>query len=101
MRYILMHRDKAVAEIELDGLSNIINVYDVYVSEHLPVGTAVKNTSDKNSLARWWAKRSIPASRSGLREALDALNMSVPQELLVECYGLSLSDQYLSLIHIS
>ena len=94
MRYILMHREKAVAEIELDGLSNIINVYDVYVSEHLPVGTAVKNTADKNSLARWWAKRSIPASRSGLREALDALNMSVPQELLVKCYGLSLSDQY-------
>ena len=94
MRYILMHRDKAVAEIELDGLSNIINVYDVYASEHLPVGTAVKNTADKNSLARWWAKRSIPASRSGLREALDALNMSVPQELLVKCYGLSLSDKY-------
>ena len=42
MRYILMHREKAVAEIELDGLSNIINVYDVYASEHLPVGTAVK-----------------------------------------------------------
>ena len=94
MRYILMHRDKAVAEIELDGLSNIINVYDVFAPEHLPVGTAVKNTADKNSLARWWAKRSIPASRSGLREALDALNMSVPQELLVKCYGLSLSDQY-------
>ena len=94
MRYILMHRDKAVAEIELDELSNIINIHEVYAPEHLPVGTAVKNTADKNSLARWWAKRSIPASRSGLREALDALNMSVPQELLVKCYGLSLSDQY-------
>lgn len=94
MRYILMHRDKAVAEIELDELSNIINIHDVYAPEHLPVGTAVKNTADKNSLARWWAKRSIPASRSGLSEALDALNMSVPQELLVKCYGLSLSDQY-------
>ena len=37
---------------------------------------------------------SIPASRSGLREALEPLNMSVPQELLDKCYGLSLSDQY-------
>ena len=94
MRYILMHREKPTAEIEIDELSNITNVYDVFAKEHLPVGTTKKGELDKTSLAKWWFKRSIPASRSGLRETLEKLDMSVPQELLTKCYGLSLSDQY-------
>ena len=94
MRYILMHREKPTAEIEIGELSNITNVYDVFAKEHLPVGTTKKGELDKTSLAKWWSKRSIPASRSGLRETLEKLDMSVPQELLTKCYGLSLSDQY-------
>ena len=94
MKYILMHREIEVAEIELDELSHITNIYEVYAEEHFPVGTLGKHDVDKTMLAKWWAKRSIPASRSGLRETLDLLHMSVPQELLAKCYGLSLSDQY-------
>ena len=94
MKYILMHREIEVAEIELDELSHITNIYEVYAEEHFPVGTLGKHGVDKTMLAKWWAKRSIPASRSGLRETLDLLHMSVPQELLAKCYGLSLSDQY-------
>ena len=94
MKYILMHREIEVAEIELDELSHITNIYEVYAEEHFPVGTLGKHGVDKTMLAKWWAKRSIPASRSGLRETLDLLLMSVPQELLAKCYGLSLSDQY-------
>ena len=94
MKYILMHREVEVAEIELDELSHITNIYEVYAEEHFPVGTLGKHGVDKTMLAKWWAKRSIPASRSGLRETLDLLHMSVPQELLAKCYGLSLSDQY-------
>ena len=94
MKYILMHREIEVAEIELDELSHITNIYEVYAQEHFPVGTLGKHGVDKTMLAKWWAKRSIPASRSGLRETLDLLHMSVPQELLAKCYGLSLSDQY-------
>ena len=94
MKCILMHREKEVAEIELDEFSNITRIYEVYSQEHFPVGTVGKQGVDKRTLANWWSKRSRPASRSGLRETLNALNMSVPQELLVKCYGLSLSDQY-------
>lgn len=94
MKYILMHREIEVAEIELDELSHITNIYEVYAEGHFPVGTLGKHGVDKTMLAKWWAKRSIPASRSGLRETLDLLHMSVPQELLAKCYGLSLSDQY-------
>ncbi|HPE94770.1 MAG TPA: HipA domain-containing protein [Bacillota bacterium] len=94
MNYTLMHREIPAAEIELDELSHITSIHRIFAPEHLPVGTVNKIGVDRTALAKWWAKRSIPASRSGLREALDTLNMTVPQELLDKCYGLSLSDQY-------
>ncbi len=94
MNYVLMHRDIAVAEIELDDLSHISNVIEIIDERHLPVGTVRNGIFDKHLLQRWWANRSIPASRSGIREVLHGLGFAVPQELLVKCFGLSLSDQY-------
>ncbi|MBO4676999.1 MAG: HipA domain-containing protein, partial [Oscillospiraceae bacterium] len=41
-----------------------------------------------------WTERSIPASRSGVREALETLEISNTRMLLLRCLGLSLSDQY-------
>ena len=38
--------------------------------------------------------RSIPASRSGLREALETMGVTSSKLLLTRCYGLSLSDHY-------
>ncbi|WP_412205211.1 hypothetical protein [Anaerobutyricum hallii] len=40
------------------------------------------------------AGRAIPASRAGIRNALEQLNLSTTQKLLEKCLGLSLSDQY-------
>ena len=94
MEYILMHRTKETARIELDEFSNIASIYEVYDSQHLPVGTVQKEVVNKRALAKWWSGRSIPASRQGLKEALQKLGMTVSQELLDKCYGLSLSDQY-------
>ena len=94
MEYILMHRTKETARIELDEFSNIASIYEVYDSQHLPVGTVQKEVVNKRALAKWWSGRSIPASRQGLKEALQELGMTVSQELLDKCYGLSLSDQY-------
>ena len=94
MEYILMHRTKEIARIELDEFSNIASIYEVYDSKHLPVGTVQKEIVNKRALAKWWSGRSIPASRQGLKEALQKLGMTVSQELLDKCYGLSLSDQY-------
>ena len=93
MEYILMHRTKEIARIELDEFSNIASIYEVYDSKHLPVGTVQKEVVNKRALAKWWSGRSIPASRQGLKEALQELGMTVSQELLDKCYGLSLSDQ--------
>lgn len=50
MEYILMHRTKEIARIELDEFSNIASIYEVYDSKHLPVGTVQKEVVNKRAL---------------------------------------------------
>lgn len=93
MRYHLMHKNIPVLELTIqDETAAITKVGAVTSPEHLPVG--VPSSSLLSDLNHWWQRRSIPASRSGLREAMDSLNISAPQTLLTKCLGLSLSDQY-------
>lgn len=96
MKCTLMHRRVEVAKLELDDETGIIQkIESVMSAEHLPVGVPVKNCiADRHELNKWWADRSIPASRSGVREALEALNLTDTKVLLIRCFGLSLSDQY-------
>ncbi len=96
MKCILMHKHIPVAGLELDDASGFIQKIDtVYAPEHLPIGVAYKNDIvDRRALNDWWTERSIPAGRSGVREALEKLELANTRMLLVRCYGLSLSDQY-------
>lgn len=91
-----MHKNIAVAEIEIDDATGFIQrIPTVYAPEHLPVGVAMRRGAvDRGALNEWWTDRSIPASRSGIREALETLEIATTKMLLVRCYGLSLSDQY-------
>ncbi|MDL2254616.1 excisionase [Ruminococcaceae bacterium OttesenSCG-928-I18] len=92
MVYTLMHKNIEVAEVEIDEVtSSITNIRNIQHPEHLPIGV---RADDRRSLHSWWVGRAIPASRSGLREALEALNVASAEQLLVKCLGLSLSDQY-------
>ena len=96
MRCVLMHKRIPVAEIELDDATGFIQkIGEIYAPEHLPVGVSVKNGMvDRSDFNAWWTDRSIPASRSGIREALETLEIADTKLLLIRCYGLSLSDQY-------
>lgn len=96
MKCTLMHKRQAVADMELDEITGyILKIERVYAAEHLPVGVPFKKSvADRKALNDWWTDRSIPASRSGVREALEHLNISNTKALLVKCFGLSLSDQY-------
>ena len=72
MKCNLMHKRIAVAELLLDDTTGFIQKIDrVFQPEHLPVGVSVKKgIADRAALNEWWTDRSIPASRSGIREAL-------------------------------
>ena len=96
MRYVLMHRNISVASLEMDeNTGYITKINETYSANHLPVGVGFKKgITERAELNDWWILRSIPASRSGLRNVLETLNIATPQALLTKCYGLSLSDQY-------
>ena len=96
MNYTLMHNNIAVADIEIDDVTGVIaRVGTVYAAQHFPVGVAVHNSIlARRALNSWWIGRSIPASRQGVREALETLGMNSTQLLIDKCMGLSLSDQY-------
>ena len=96
VNYALMHKDIPVVEIALDEATGSIQRIDELLhGEHLPVGVPVRHgVADRAALNEWWEDRSIPASRSGLREALETLGVASSKLLLSRCYGLSLSDQY-------
>ena len=85
-----------VAELEMDDATGFIHkVNAIYAPEHLPVGVLQTNgIIDRTALNEWWTDRSIPASRSGIREALETLDIASTKLLLLRCYGLSLSDHY-------
>ena len=96
MKCSLMHKRVKVADIELDDASGFIKkINTVYVPEHLPIGVSIKKgVADRASLNDWWTERSIPAGRSGIREALELMDIPNIKMLLVRGDGLSLSDQY-------
>ncbi len=96
MIFTLMNKHTPVVELNIDvETAGILKVEQVIHPDFLPVGISIVNgIPDRKSLNDWWRGRSIPASRSGIRQALDILNISYTEQLLTKCYGLSLSDQY-------
>lgn len=96
MNYCLMHKNVAVALLELDEETGFIQkTKALYEREHLPCGIRVLNgLPDRAALNDWWLERSIPASRSGIVRALEILDLKTTKMLLLRCFGLSLSDQY-------
>lgn len=95
-KYMLMHKNIPVADIELDTVSGaVFSVGPAWEAAHVPVGIPVKSgTVDRKAFNEWWRGRSIPASRMGIREALMELKISDTCLLLEKSLGLSLSDQY-------
>ena len=91
-----MHKDILVVELVLDeATGSVQKIGELYHAAHLPVGiSARKGIVDRSTLNDWWRDRSIPASRSGVRRALETLQVPNTQLMLTKCFGLSLSDQY-------
>lgn len=96
MKCVLMHKKIPAAYLELDSETGyILKIYEVCRPEHLPVGVGFKKgIADRAALNEWWTDRAIPASRSGIHEAMEVLKIHDTKTLLTRCFGLSLSDQY-------
>ncbi|SFX01132.1 HipA domain-containing protein [Ruminococcus sp. XPD3002] len=99
MKYTLMHKNIAVADVEIDeDLGVITSIDNISAKKHLPVGVVHQlrreKTVDRYAMNHWWAGRSIPASRMGVADALETLGVYSSMQLLTKCLGLSLSDHY-------
>lgn len=96
MKCKLMHKNIPVASVEFDEITGVFTkVYDVINPSHLPVGIpTINGNADRRELHAWWLARAIPASRLGLKEALEKLDVSTTAEMLGKSFGLNLSDQY-------
>lgn len=99
MKYTLMHKNIAVADVEIDeDLGVITSIDNISAKKHLPVGVVhqlrLEKTVDRYAMNHWWAGRSIPASRTGVADALETLGVYSSKQLLTKCLGLSLSDHY-------
>ena len=95
MKYTLMHKEIPVCEIDISDASfSIENIGKLYNPEHIPPGLSDNDKINLRKFNKWYKGRSIPASRQGLNQALDIIGVTHQDELILKCYGLSLSDQY-------
>lgn len=101
MKYTLMHKNVAVADIEIDeALGGVTKIRNITAKEHLPVGIIRiqrdDEVADRYAFNQWWTGRSIPASRMGVSDALETLGIYNTKLLLTKCLGLSPPNNYLN-----
>ncbi|MDO5862146.1 MAG: excisionase [Thermoplasmata archaeon] len=94
MLYDLMHKNTVVARIDIHESGAIDEIVSVTSPAHLPIGTTLDGILDKDELEDWWIGRSIPASRTGIRDFLEISGIRDTTSMLTRSMGLSLSDQY-------
>ena len=101
LKYTLMHKNVAVADIEIDeALGGVTKIRNITAKEHLPVGIIRiqrdDEVADRYAFNQWWTGRSIPASRMGVSDALETLGIYNTKLLLTKCLGLSPPNNYLN-----
>ncbi len=96
MNYILMSKDIEILKFSYDSETHTVTKIDrVMHPEYAPLGIMEYKTGiTRKALNNWWKDRSIPASRSRLKEVMAEMDIHSSVELLERCFGLSLSDQY-------
>ena len=96
MNCTLMHKNIPVVDLQIDDDTGYIaKLQNIHDKQHLPLGIHEFSSGlDRKALNDWWVGRSIPASRDGIRDALETLEIYNTTLLLTQCFGLSLSDQY-------
>ena len=89
--YYLMHRDEPVCMVSLDPISGaMLRVSQKMTPELLPPGGNI----DAQMLRKWWQRRAVPLSQGRIRQILEQMGVTTPQEYLVKNLGLSLTDHY-------
>lgn len=94
MKYVLMHKDVPVADMDFSEDGDLLKTSNVQSADHMPYGTFKGGFLDGAQMKDWWKGRSIPASRTGLENLLEQLQLVDVEPLVIRSLGLSLSDHY-------
>jgi len=89
-KYILMHKDIPVANLVLDNTTNLIIGYKPLNPEHSPF----LGTCDIDKIKKWWAMRSIPASREMMQQVIRNAGCINAEGYLAKNLALSMTDSY-------
>lgn len=97
MKAILMNKNIPVFMVDYDNKGHYFRkILENYNEEFAPIHWLKRDCSiiQVDELTKWFTNRGIPSYRDGLKELLEALQISNQKDLLNMSFGLSLSDQY-------
>ena len=106
--YQIMHMDKVVAELSSNGKATILKEkfmpYDLYLEDDsLDIDTMINNILNFN---HWCASRMLSLDRKYAKEILNSIGVTQAvtdkdrADIALSYHCVSLTDVYLSLIHI-
>lgn len=92
--YTLMHKDVPVLDCQFDGVY-LTDVLKVYEERHVPVGcVGLGDRFNRGLFMDWWMRRSVPRTRTNMKEVESVLAGKSINSLAVNAYACNLSDQY-------
>jgi len=91
--YILKHKDTDVLEFRIDKNSKIDNI-KVINNIFCPINDKASEKSQIESFNIWINNRYIPNSRDGIEKFKQKYNIDDIKQIMINMYGLSLSDHY-------
>ena len=93
-RYFLMHRDVPVLSCRFED-GYLLQIDEVCNREHLPIGSVdMFHRLTLSSFSDWWSRRHVPKDRLNWKSVSDSLYNPGTNQLLLNSYGLNLSDSY-------
>lgn len=94
MNFILFNKNTPILNFSFNDYFQIEKINEEFDLQYAPYGIVTQGTVNKIKLNKWWANRSIPASRHNLEKLIEHYKLQNQFDLLKRSYALSLSDQY-------
>lgn len=95
MLYTLMNRNDKVLQFNYNAEYNsFLGITNIYNLKYAPITFIGEHDKIEKEFYKWLQDRKIPPLRDNLKYLLESLKQKETTEIMINGYGLSLSDQY-------
>jgi hypothetical protein len=94
MEYVLKHKNKTVLSFELDDTNDVVKIYKIVDTDHLPFMYVDDDIKLIKLMSKWIQYRGIPKSRDNYNTITKIFNVHDMKDMMVRNLGLNLTDQY-------